>query len=123
MTLWVATVVCGIIGATLQIAAHLFFWVPERRLKRTEAYTVGTTIVGAVWTVWCIWTKNEAALAWWVIAGMSGGVVLTAWWVRGWLERRDARLRQESYQAGQAQAVVAAATEDGDATNAAQPRD
>lgn len=123
MTLWIATIVCGIVGATFQIAAHLWFWPEERRLKRTEAYKVGLGIIGVMWTVWCGWTGNEAALAWWFIAGLSGIVVEEAWWIRGWLARRDGRLRQESYQAGQAQAAMSAAREDGDATHAAQSRD
>lgn len=82
-TLLISILIAGIAAALLTLSTHLLLWKRPWRLKRTQAYMVGTAQIGLVITTWALITNHpEAALAFWGIAGCAGSADLSAWWFR-----------------------------------------
>lgn len=87
MLFWGSLIV--VIGLLLE---HIAFW--NTGLKRTEAYTLGVATLGIGFTAWSMNPGNvHPAVAFWVIAGVGGFTVVSAYWVRSRVEviRKRAR--------------------------------
>jgi hypothetical protein len=77
---------------------HVALWHPALRLRQEQGYVMGTATLGLAFTAWGIrHGHTQAVAAWWLIAGMGGGAVMSAYWVRRYLDAVD----KAAFEAGQ----------------------
>lgn len=83
------------LAGALLLVEHMAFRDRRWRLTRPQSYVVGTATLGLCQTGWALTTGyGVAAIAFWVIAGVGGAVVVGAYWIEGRLAavQSDARL-------------------------------
>lgn len=95
----------GLITAGALLVEHLTLWRKPWRLKRAEAYILGTFTLGCGFSLWGFKHRTyQAIAAWWMITALGGLMVIIAHWLRAALDRLDAR----AFQAGQIAAPLTA---------------